>query len=70
MQSRLVVHSPVPGVVTTPRLKEKIGQYVREGDLICLVEEPGALEAEVAVPEQDVARVRVGQPVGLKAQRW
>jgi multidrug resistance efflux pump len=68
VQARLVVSSPVPGVVTTPRLKEKVGQYVREGDLICLVEEPDALEAEVTVSEQDAGRVRVGQPVGLKAR--
>ena len=68
MQAKLVVYSPLPGVVTTPRLKEKVGQYVREGELICLVEEPDAVEVEIAVPEQDAGRVRVGQPVGLKAR--
>jgi multidrug efflux pump subunit AcrA (membrane-fusion protein) len=45
-----------------------VGQYLHEGDLICVVEEPGGLEAEIAVAEQDVARVRVGQQVHLKAR--
>jgi multidrug resistance efflux pump len=68
VQQKLVVFSPVPGVVTTPRLKEKVGQFVREGDLICLVEEPDMLEAEISIAEQDVARVHIGQSVGLKAR--
>jgi multidrug efflux pump subunit AcrA (membrane-fusion protein) len=68
VQSKLVVCSPVSGLVTTPRLKETVGQYVREGDLICLVEEPSLLEAEICLDEQDVFRVRSGQPVALKAR--
>jgi hypothetical protein len=52
----------------TPRLMEKIGQYLREGEVICVVEEPDALEAEVTLAEQDVARVRPGQPVVLRAR--
>ena len=48
------------GVIVTPRLREKVGQYLREGELICEVEAPEALEAEVAVGEQDAARVRPG----------
>ena len=58
--------SPVPGLITTPRLKEKVGEYVREGESILVVEEPADLEAEIAVPEQEVARVRAGQAVQLK----
>ena len=65
---KLAVTSPVAGVITTPRLKEKVGQYLHEGDLIGMVEEPGGLEAEIAVPEQDVRRLQVGQQVELKAR--
>ena len=65
---RVEVTSPVGGLVATPRLKEKVGQYLREGDLICEIEAPDALEYEVVVAEQDEARVRPGQPVVLKAR--
>jgi multidrug resistance efflux pump len=68
VQGRLAVHSPVAGVVTTPRLKERVGQFVREGDLIAVVEDPALLEAEVTLAEQEVARVQPGQRAELKAR--
>ena len=68
VQAKLIVSSPVAGVVTTPRLKEKVGQFVREGDTICVIEQPEALEAEITLTEQDVAPVAVGQVVGLKVR--
>jgi multidrug resistance efflux pump len=68
LKGKLLVHSPAGGVITTARLKERIGQYLHEGELICQVEEPGNLEAEITVAEQEVARVQVGQEVELKAR--
>jgi multidrug efflux pump subunit AcrA (membrane-fusion protein) len=68
VQDKLPIHSPVPGVVTTPRLKEKVGQYLREGELIGVVEDPAGLEAEITLDEQDVGRVRPGQAVALRAR--
>jgi putative peptide zinc metalloprotease protein len=62
------VFCPIPGLMTTPRLKEKVGQYLHEGDLIAVVEARAALELEIALAEQDVARVRPGQAVRLKAR--
>jgi putative peptide zinc metalloprotease protein len=68
VQGKLRVYCTSPGVVMTPRLREKVGQYVREGDLICVIEEPAGLEVEIALPEQDAARVQAGQAVSLKAR--
>ena len=68
IEQKLLVHSAIHGLVTTPRLKEKIGQYVREGDLICVVEEPTELEVEVALSEQDATRIGPSLPVRLKAR--
>ncbi len=62
------VSASVPGLVTTPRVREKVGQYLREGDLICVIEQPGGMEVEIALAEQDVARVQSGQSVHLKAR--
>jgi multidrug efflux pump subunit AcrA (membrane-fusion protein) len=59
---------PLAGVVTTARLREKAGQYLREGELICLVEEAAVFDAEIILAEQDVARVRPGQDVRLKVR--
>jgi RND family efflux transporter MFP subunit len=65
---KLPVGSPVPGIITTPHLKEKLGQFVKEGDLICVVEEPTDLVAEIKLPEQEIEHVRPGQRVELKAR--
>ncbi len=68
VREKLTVYSPVPGVITTPRLKEKAGQYVREGEPIAVVEDPGGLEVEIEMAEEEVARVLAGQSVRLKAR--
>ncbi len=66
MAGRLEIHSPLAGIVTTPRLTDRVGQYIHEGEIVCLVEKPGALEAEVELSDQDAAGVKPGQPVSFR----
>jgi multidrug efflux pump subunit AcrA (membrane-fusion protein) len=54
--------------VATPRLPEKVGQFCREGDLICTVDDCTCVEVEVALRVQDVAKVRPGQEVDIKVR--
>jgi putative peptide zinc metalloprotease protein len=68
LQKQEPVCSRVAGVIATAHLKEKIGQYVGEGDLIAVVVESAGLEAEITLAEQDVEHVRAGQPIELKAR--
>ena len=65
-QESLVVSSPVGGLVTTPRFRERIGSFFQTGDLILLVEDPSSMEAAVQLNEQSVRRVRDGQSVTLR----
>jgi len=65
---RLRVVSPIHGIVTTHRLKEKTGATVKRGDLIAEVQELKAVTAEISVPEQEISEVKVGQEVFLKAR--
>jgi multidrug resistance efflux pump len=67
-RSRLNVSCPTAGLVITPRMKEKIGQYLEKGDLVCVIEDRSALVAEVLLNEQDAAGVEPGQYVELKAR--
>jgi multidrug efflux pump subunit AcrA (membrane-fusion protein) len=70
-QLRLVtVRSAAAGVVTTPKPREKVGQYVRRGDLIVEVHEFEIVKAEIAVPEREIGDVKVGQPVVIKARAF
>lgn len=57
--------SPVAGVVSTPFVEQKAGQFLRKGDLFAVIQESDRIQAEVRVPEEDVtelapdARIRV-----------
>lgn len=68
LQDKVLLHSPVAGLMVTPRMTEKIGQYFEKGALICVIEEITALEAEIAVGEEEVSGVEIGQIVELKAR--
>jgi putative peptide zinc metalloprotease protein len=64
------IMSPVTGIVTTPRLKEKIGEHVNKGDLILKVFEMQTVTPEVTVSEKEIAEVSPGQTVVLKARAY
>jgi multidrug resistance efflux pump len=62
--------SPAAGVVTTPKLEEKVGEHVKQGDLILKVFELDTITPEVAISEKEIAEVRPGQQVVLKARAY
>lgn len=68
VQARTVVHSPVTGIVTTPRMREKNGLYAAKGTVFCVIEELSDVFAEVSVPEDQEDQVQVGQGVRLRAR--
>lgn len=47
-------------------MAEKVNQYFREGEPICLIEEPSSFVTQVTLSEDQVAAVRQGQRVELK----
>jgi HlyD family secretion protein len=69
---RVEVRSPAGGVVATParQLKELVGQVVQKGALIAKVFDMEQLIVDIAIPENEVAEVRVGQAVALKARAY
>ena len=67
-----VVTSPAAGIVTTPsrQLKAMTHQLVAKGDLIAKVQDSKTITAEIAVSEKEIADVRTGQVVALKARAF
>ena len=63
-RTRLV--SPAAGVIVTPRIEERVGQYLTKGNELCVVADVGTVIAEVAVPENDATLVQPGEPVAIK----
>jgi multidrug resistance efflux pump len=66
----LKVHTPVDGIVITPRVRENVGQAVKKGDLIAEVHEMRKLTVEIHIPEKEIAEVHVGQRIVLKARAY
>ena len=60
------VRAPAPGLVLTPRLEEKTGTSLGEGDLLLLLGRTDTLEIEFAVDQRDILRVRPGQEIRLR----
>jgi putative peptide zinc metalloprotease protein len=65
---RLRIVSPIAGVVTTHRLKEKLGANLKKGDLVTEVHDLNSVTAEISVPEKEISDVKLGQSVVLKAR--
>ncbi len=66
----LKVVSPIAGVITTRKLKDKVGEAVKKGDLIAKVHEMKTVTVEIAVPEKEIADVTIGQKVVLRVQAY
>jgi putative peptide zinc metalloprotease protein len=64
----LKVLSPIDGIITTHKLKDKVGQAVKKGDLIAKVHAMKTVTVEIAIPEKEIADVSLGQKVVLKAR--
>lgn len=64
--ARTRLTAPTSGVIVTPRIEERVGQFLGRGAEFCVVADAKAVTTEVAVPESDAALIRVGQKATLK----
>jgi HlyD family secretion protein len=68
---RATIYSPADGVAVTPYLKNRIGQFVHRGEMLCKVAVSGSqTTVEIAVPEKEAADVAVGYPVAVKLNSY
>jgi multidrug resistance efflux pump len=70
--AQLAVVSPVSGVVATPERQLRVlpRQLVTKGALIANVYDFSTVAAQIALPEKEMADVRVGQSVQLRARAY
>ena len=60
------LRAPVGGTIVTPRIEQRVGQFLPKGTELCVVADTGSIFAEVAVPENEASLIGVGEPVALK----
>jgi HlyD family secretion protein len=64
----LQVASPISGVIATPRLRDRVGSFVQEGDVLTEVDDVRTLKARIFIPEFQVQRMKLGAPASLKLE--
>lgn len=64
----LEVASPIAGIMDTPRLRDRVGSFVQEGDVLANVEDAGTLKARIFVPEFQIQRIRPSAPTSLRLE--
>jgi putative peptide zinc metalloprotease protein len=64
----LEVTSPIQGTITTPRLRDLLGTYLRSGTEVAEVADFSSMTARIYVPEFGMRDVRLGARVKLHAQ--
>lgn len=62
----LEMRSPTSGTILTPRLEHKVGVYVKQGELWCVVGRTDRLRARVAVSQIALGAVEEGSPAEIK----
>jgi transcriptional regulator with GAF, ATPase, and Fis domain len=60
------VRAPAAGLVLTPRLEERNGTSLSEGDPLLVIGRTDTLELEMGVEQRDILRVRPGQEIRLR----
>jgi biotin carboxyl carrier protein len=63
---RTSLRAPAAGVIVTPRIEERVGQFLPRGSELCVVADVHSVTAEVAVAETDISLIRADQRVQLK----
>jgi multidrug resistance efflux pump len=64
--ARTQLVSPAAGVIVTPRIEERVGQYLTKGSEFCVVADVGTVMVEVAVPENDASLIQAGERAAIK----
>jgi len=62
----LQMRAPFDGVVTTPGIHQRVGEFLTAGDEFCRVSDGHTMKARILVPDRDFADVRPGALVKVK----
>jgi len=68
--ARLTLHAPSDGIVLTDGLERLPGKVLQEGETLMEIAEDHDWRAELLVPEREVSRVRVGDPVQVELRAF
>ena len=62
------IRAPIDGIVATPFVDRKLNQHLDPGEELCRIVDVARVTVEMQVPEKELADVRPGNPVWMKAR--
>ncbi len=62
---RLNITAPEDGVIVTPKVEQKVGRMLKEGEEFCSIAKSGSVQARIRVDDWDLEDVTVGAPATL-----
>jgi len=65
LQEKTQIVSPISGTILTPRLEERIGEFLEKGDALCEVADLEQLRAEIQFPGKEIDFVKEDQKIRL-----
>jgi putative peptide zinc metalloprotease protein len=69
-REQLVLRAPFAGVIATPQIEQRVGEYLAEGEPLALLVDRQAMRARVLVRDRELEDVHQGAPVGLKLRSY
>jgi multidrug resistance efflux pump len=66
----LKIRSPIDGLVSTPYLKNRIGEYIEKGKLLCQIVDVRQVNVDIPVAEKEIADVAPGYLIVLKVNAF
>jgi hypothetical protein len=66
--AELQLRSPIAGVVVTPRVNDRKGQYVVEGSDLVEIAAVDQMKARIYIPEYELQRFVIGAPARLQIE--
>ncbi|MFQ5926299.1 MAG: HlyD family efflux transporter periplasmic adaptor subunit [Terriglobia bacterium] len=61
-RAKLVLRAPLAGVVRTPRLAERVGQFLAQGASFCEIVDRRMMRARVLVPDRELEEIEEPEP--------
>jgi RND family efflux transporter MFP subunit len=62
----LQIRAPFDGIITTPEIHQRAGEYLAAGDEFCRISDRHTMKARILVPDREFADVRPGALVKVK----
>ncbi len=64
----LKIQSPIEGVVSTPYLRNRVGDFLEKGAMFCSIVSEGVVIIEMPVPEKEIADVAPGYRITMRVR--